>query len=293
MAREFPISNGKLLTDLDANGHKILNLEGGGGGGTTDYNNLKNIPKINGVELSGNKTAKDLGLVSTEDLDVKRDKTDNIASKDETMFSEWSTHPDYPNHRLTWMPLVEYSGDEGWALVDPDGIQWAIDDDNNRNPEATSLTVEVRKYDKETGEVESLAGYTATRTKTILTKSGEPYVTPAGVKNIAIPKYDFADAEIVDGVLTVAPYTNAKLVSDGTAFTVAVGEGDDKTRDCVLRVEVPEGTTAPTITWPDAFSPRTDAETDMSCEAGTNVYWITEYASGQFVVARWHKEVSA
>ena len=39
---------------------------GGGEGDTTNYNALTNKPKINGVELSGNKTANDLGLVSAE-----------------------------------------------------------------------------------------------------------------------------------------------------------------------------------------------------------------------------------
>lgn len=35
---------------------------GGGGTGATNYNDLKNKPKINGVELSGNKTSADLGI---------------------------------------------------------------------------------------------------------------------------------------------------------------------------------------------------------------------------------------
>lgn len=35
---------------------------GGGGGGSSNYNNLSNKPQINGVELSGNKTASDLGI---------------------------------------------------------------------------------------------------------------------------------------------------------------------------------------------------------------------------------------
>jgi len=37
---------------------------GGGGGGTTNYNSLTNKPKINGTELSGNKTTAQLGLQS-------------------------------------------------------------------------------------------------------------------------------------------------------------------------------------------------------------------------------------
>ncbi len=37
--------------------------EGGGGGGTTDYNDLENKPKINDVELDGDKTSDQLGIV--------------------------------------------------------------------------------------------------------------------------------------------------------------------------------------------------------------------------------------
>lgn len=43
----------------------------GGGGGTTDYNALSNKPKINGVELSGNKTPASLGLAKSEDIPTK------------------------------------------------------------------------------------------------------------------------------------------------------------------------------------------------------------------------------
>ena len=44
-------------------------LSGGGGtGGATDYTELENKPSINGVTLSGNKTASDLGLISAASL---------------------------------------------------------------------------------------------------------------------------------------------------------------------------------------------------------------------------------
>ena len=39
-----------------------------GGGGTTNYNDLENKLKINNVELSGNKTSTDLGLVGIADI---------------------------------------------------------------------------------------------------------------------------------------------------------------------------------------------------------------------------------
>lgn len=46
----------------------IENGGGGGGSGTTNYNNLLNKPKINGVTLTGYKTLSDLGLMYTEDI---------------------------------------------------------------------------------------------------------------------------------------------------------------------------------------------------------------------------------
>lgn len=48
---------------------------GGGGGGTTDYNDLSNKPKINNVELKGNKTLESLGIASKEELGKKADKS--------------------------------------------------------------------------------------------------------------------------------------------------------------------------------------------------------------------------
>jgi len=52
---------------------------GGGGGGTTDYALLSNKPQINSVELSGNKSLSDLGLMSSTDINtslgLKADKS--------------------------------------------------------------------------------------------------------------------------------------------------------------------------------------------------------------------------
>ena len=45
----------------------------GGGGGTTDYEDLEHLPEINGVELKGNKSLADLGIASASDLAGKQD----------------------------------------------------------------------------------------------------------------------------------------------------------------------------------------------------------------------------
>ena len=113
-----------------------------------------------------------------------------------------------------------------------------------------------------------------------------PDLSGYATKDAALPRYYSTNLEVVDGVVTVPPYTNAGMLSDGTAFTVAVGGEGYYMRDCILFVMC--GDVAPSITWPANFHPRTDAETDFACVAGaTNVYWISEYVQGEFVVAGW------
>lgn len=54
---QYPDVINQILDRLDD-----LEQGGGGTGGTTDYNNLSNQPQINGITLTGNKTASDLNL---------------------------------------------------------------------------------------------------------------------------------------------------------------------------------------------------------------------------------------
>lgn len=45
----------------------IKALKHGGGGGTTNYNDLSNKPTLNGTTIQGNMTTTDLGVVSSDD----------------------------------------------------------------------------------------------------------------------------------------------------------------------------------------------------------------------------------
>lgn len=56
--------NIKTINNNSILGEGNINIEGGGSG-TSDYDDLENKPSINSVELSGNKTASDLGLQET------------------------------------------------------------------------------------------------------------------------------------------------------------------------------------------------------------------------------------
>ena len=114
-----------------------------------------------------------------------------------------------------------------------------------------------------------------------------------GVLN-RIPMYQMVGGTPSNGTLTVTPYTVATYTAgdSAAAFTVAVGTGETgKARDCELVIDcTATGAVAPTVTWPATFHPRTDAATDFACEAGTrNVYFISEFASGEYAVGGWQE----
>lgn len=69
---------------------KAIALNGGGGGGSDNYNALSNKPEINGVTLTGNKSAADLGLQPTLTFDDEPTKNSNRPVKSNGIYSALS-----------------------------------------------------------------------------------------------------------------------------------------------------------------------------------------------------------
>lgn len=67
---------------------EIANGNIGGGGGTSDYNALTNKPKINGVEVSGNKTSADY-KISAEVTQVDHGTTDTTFTLPPNQYHTW------------------------------------------------------------------------------------------------------------------------------------------------------------------------------------------------------------
>lgn len=85
----------------------------GGGGGTTNYNQLTNKPKINNVELSGNKTSSNLGLQDKLTFDAQPTAgSNNPVTSDglATAMSSLSSGISYAHQRITELPEVAHSG---------------------------------------------------------------------------------------------------------------------------------------------------------------------------------------
>ena len=341
--REFPILNGKLISDLDANGHKII-----GADIEVPAEKIKEAvapeleaetQRATGVEATlGNaitaeaQRAQEAEAALRGTVDGKVDKVENATSGNLAALDSNGNLADsgkaigdfalaeslapffelrayevgdlctsFDNdeqHKGTWLYKCILAPDPLQAPTPPeiDTTHWALA--TVEDVLAALRRTVAGKVDAVEGKGLSSNDYTNEDKEKLGTAYTPDNPPPApdlsgyATKDAALPRYYFTILEIVDGVVTVPPYTSANMPGDGTAFTVAVGEGNSMyLRDCILIVEC--GDVAPTITWPANFHPRTDAETDFACVAGVNnvpvnnVYWISEYVQGEFVVAGW------
>ena len=108
----------------------------------------------------------------------------------------------------------------------------------------------------------------------------------------AIPKYELMTAGYLpDNDLTLIPYTIMQLPSWTDPITISDVEStyNSKARDLILVIDN-VSTSDIQLSWGSRFHPRTDVETDFVCKANTtNVYWISEYKTNNFVVASWQE----
>ena len=104
---------GAVNDTYDGSTNKTINIPTGGGeGGTSDYNALANKPKLNGVEIAGNKTSTDYKIVSSEQgienngkfLGVGVDGNVTPVDKPTYTADEVGARPD------TWTPSAEDVG---------------------------------------------------------------------------------------------------------------------------------------------------------------------------------------
>ena len=104
---------GAVNDTYDGSTDKTINIPTGGGeGGTSDYNALANKPKLNGVEIAGNKTSADYKIVSSEQgienngkfLGVGVDGNVTPVDKPTYTADEVGARPD------TWTPSAEDVG---------------------------------------------------------------------------------------------------------------------------------------------------------------------------------------
>lgn len=98
---------GGVTAEYDGTEDVTVNIPTGGSGGTTNYSNLSNKPKINNVELSGNKTTTQLGIdIPTKVSDLSNDSGFITTETDPTVpaWAKNSTKPTYTASEVGALP---------------------------------------------------------------------------------------------------------------------------------------------------------------------------------------------
>lgn len=112
------------------------NISGGGSGGTTDYTDLTNKPKINGVTLSGDKSAADLSLATNNPATVstlglmKPDGVTTTISADGTLHAAYADISSWYGVRAIvragLAPSIFQVGDQLTCMRGADELVWDI-----------------------------------------------------------------------------------------------------------------------------------------------------------------------
>ena len=192
----------------------IKKLGGGGGGsGTSNYNSLSNKPQINGVTLSGNKTAADLGLdavvpVFTPDQSQtpSEDSTQPVPLLCDKTFDEVSAAciaGECPYAIINWIPdsdyqiiarLVGIAVDNGSGMLMFEGMA-----------EASQFFVQFVKI----GLSESAIGVTRSSPNVSDVKVNGTSITDAnGVANVPLGSNETTSTQLPPGVVRAKNGTN-------------------------------------------------------------------------------------
>ena len=180
--------NGEVLK-YDADQGKWVNGTASGGGGTSDYTDLTNKPKINNVTLSGSKTGADLGLVdaesgkglSTNDFtDAEKTKLSGIGSGAEAnVQADWEqsddTADDYIKNKPT-IPAAQVNAD--WDAVS--GVAQILN--KPTIPTVNDATLTVQKNGASVGTFTANASSNATINITVPTSAADVSALPASTK---------------------------------------------------------------------------------------------------------------
>ena len=112
-----------------------LKAGGGGSGGTTNYENLSNKPRLNGVTLEGNKTLDQVGVLAKNQGSSNSGKYLSVGSDGNVV------------------PADAPSG----GTVDPEQIKQAVNDYLEENPPSGMTAEEKEQLDKNTEDISSLS----------------------------------------------------------------------------------------------------------------------------------------
>ena len=190
-------TSGQVLATDGTGGRYWKTVEGGGGGGgTDDYDELVNKPKINNIEMSGNKTGAELGLASSSDIPTALSElVDDLGSSPVHTHSQYLTeHQSLAGYATQqWVNgrgfLTEHQSLEGYATEDWVEDQGYLTEHQSLAGYATQSWVQQRGY----AEDADLA--TVAKSGSYNDLTDKPTI-PESVKEYKVVRKQFADFNV-------------------------------------------------------------------------------------------------
>lgn len=209
-AKVEPTEDGALITITDKDGTTTAEIKNGGGagGGTNNYNTLYNKPKINGVELSGDKSLDSLG----------------IQPKGDYLTSYTETDPTVPSHvkAITTDDITNWNG-----KAEKDDIpantsdltndsNFAVTNENNNFSVAQTIngTLTVN------GNIVQNGSSYETHAEQVNTKMNEIILREGAVGGMSIDEFAGLVATLYNGIVS----GRLGFKADGTAYVGDVGD---------------------------------------------------------------------
>lgn len=169
---------------LDQEGNILtINSTGGGGGGTSDYTYLTNKPKINNVELNGNKSLNDLGIQPAGNYALESEvptKTSDLTNDSGFITGYTETDPTVPSYvknitqanitswnnkqnSISDLSTIRSGASAGATAVQPSDLatvatSGSYNDLSNKPSEVTESTVSGWGFTKNTGTYSKPSG---------------------------------------------------------------------------------------------------------------------------------------
>ena len=243
-------ANGKVLGVVDG---EIKWVNQSGGGGTTDYNDLSNKPKINNVTLTGNKSLEDLGIDTL--INEKTELYDRVTGSIATFISQAADVP-LKDLKLYINPVQNLNGyNNPWLAgggknkLDPTTISQGTISGTGANTTASNVcrtdfiavtagqaytaSIETGKEvfyvfyygTNDTSSFISREGGQGARTLSFTPSSGTTYIRltfgyPSPYPNIAPTDITQAQLETGSTATTFAPYSNVCPITGFTEVSV-------------------------------------------------------------------------
>ena len=282
MSRKTPIHNGILTSDLEANGHKIIGLQA----------DISSEQIVEAVKPELDKLDERVTMVESE-----------VETKASASIVNLLVHRTDALQGSKADKTALESVEERVAEIEENGSGPAVEVVAPNSSAKTGQAADAKAvFDRFVQAEQAISGKANnTDLQTLIKKVSDLQDEEAAVPKI--PRYSFVNGTLgeeqegddgdVYAYLDIAPWKVTHFVADdllNVDVKIRVGDGGGKMRDCVLTINC--ASDAPTIKWGYNMFPRTDRETDFACQENAyNVYWITEYESGRFVVARWAEVV--